>query len=392
MQTPFSDYQADALPKPHQKLWQRIRLFTEKLMNSVSDFWNAPGKFRWPLFLIALLGALASVFFLRSSLDLDQTVNIDHKPKGREVIVAKQSLGPGDVLTRENLAIGKVPDDFFEDSMFVPDRFPDIDGLVMTQTLAPGQALSTAHIRRSERRHPSLGLRRIQLVLADRYGFKQLPLPGDFVDFYWQMTQAHQASTTHPDNGSYLVEDVQLVSIKRSSEPDAQSSTRRSDKGSWIHVEVEVIPEAALRLLKASAHGALQMVLRNPDDRSLGQALSTSMPKKNSASTDRAAASSSQRPTAEKVQGKASQAEAAKSREHGLGSRVEVIRGGQRTLELIHPSVEHSQALSPDLARVTPSKAIEHDRSLDSREAQEMLQHLRRLTEPSSTQAGVIEK
>ncbi|MFZ9378835.1 MAG: hypothetical protein ACO25E_08560 [Burkholderiaceae bacterium] len=102
MQTPFSDYQADALPKPHQKLWQRIRLFTEKLINGVSDFWNAPGKFRWPLFLIALLGAFASVFFLRSSLDLDQTVNIDDKPKGREVIVAKQSLGPGDVLPSEN--------------------------------------------------------------------------------------------------------------------------------------------------------------------------------------------------------------------------------------------------------------------------------------------------
>jgi Flp pilus assembly protein CpaB len=392
MQTPFSDYPGDSLPKPDRKLWQRLRPFTAKLINSVSEFWNAPGKFRWPLFLIALLGALASVFFLRSSLDLDQTVSIDHKPKGREVIVAKQSLSPGDVLTRENLAISKVPDDFFDDSMFVPDRFPDIDGLVMTQTLAPGQALSTAHIRRSERRHPSLGLRRIQLVLADRYGFKQLPLPGDFVDFYWQMTQAHQPSTTHPDNGSYIVEDVQLVSIKRSSELDAQSSTRRPDKGSWIHIEVEVIPEAALRLLKASAHGALQMVLRNPDDRSLGQALSNSTLKKNVAIIDRAAASPSQRPNVEKIQDRATQAELAKSREQGLGSRVEVIRGGQRTLEQIHSSVEPSPAVSLDPARVSPNKGIEQDRSLSSKETQEMLQHLRRLTEPSSTQAGVIEK
>jgi len=134
------------------------------------------------------------------------------------------------------------------------------------------------------------------------------------------------------------------------------------------------------------------MVLRNPDDRSLGQALSNSTLKKNVAIIDRAAASPSQRASGEKIQDRATQAELAKSREQGLGSRVEVIRGGQRTLEQIHSSVEPSPAVSLDPARVSPNKGIEQDRSLSSKETQEMLQHLRRLTEPSSTQAGVIEK
>ncbi|NCW02220.1 MAG: hypothetical protein EBW20_10390, partial [Betaproteobacteria bacterium] len=143
-------------------------------LRTVLDFWNAPGRFRWPLFALALAGALASAAMLSPHLRIDAEPTLPPPPSQIEVIVAKQSLNPGDVLSKDNLAVGKVQKDFYDEAMLSPDRFSDIDGLVMMQTLAPGQALWTTHLAKPEHRHPSLGLRRIQLVLDDRYGFKQL--------------------------------------------------------------------------------------------------------------------------------------------------------------------------------------------------------------------------
>ncbi|NDE94323.1 MAG: Flp pilus assembly protein CpaB [Betaproteobacteria bacterium] len=273
MQTPLSNHSDEPKSLTRRFKGHQAIIVAARVGRFLSEFWNTPGRFRWPLFLIATLGAIASVGMLHTSLKVDSVAATESVAKQREVIVAKQSLSPGDVLTRENLAVGRVPEDFFEASMLSPDRFPDVDGLVMTQTLAPGQALLASHFAKSERRHPSLGLRRIQLVLEDRYAFKQLPLPGDFVDFFWQMAHNQSLNPQAADAGSYLVEDVKLLSIKRATEPGTQNHSRRLEKGSWVHVEVEVLPEAALRLLKASAQGALQMVLRNPDDRSLGAPL-----------------------------------------------------------------------------------------------------------------------
>jgi Flp pilus assembly protein CpaB len=335
-----------------------------------------------------MLGAIASARLLYSSLNVDTVNTSESVAKQREVIVAKQSLSPGDVLTRENLAIGKVPDDFFEASMLSPDRFLDVEGLVMTQTLAPGQALLGNHFAKSERRHPTLGLRRVQLILEDRYGFKQLPLPGDFVDFFWQLTHNQTLNPQATDAGSYLVEDVKLLSIKRATEPGIQHHPRRPEKGSWVHVEVEVSPEAALRLLKASLQGTLQMVLRNPDDRSLGTPWLRQEPQKPSAANSRSPVSSIQRPAAAPEGGRASQLDPGKSKEQtGQTNRVEVIRGGQRSIEqspmtVANPSDRNTSGR--DIDRVS----VHSDRPIPGRD---LMEHLRRLSEPGSTQTGVIE-
>lgn len=365
-------------------------------LRTVLDFWNAPGRFRWPLFALALAGALASAAMLSPHLRIDAEPTLPPPPSQIEVIVAKQSLNPGDVLSKDNLAVGKVQKDFYDEAMLSPDRFSDIDGLVMMQTLAPGQALWTTHLAKPEHRHPSLGLRRIQLVLDDRYGFKQLPLPGDFVDFYWQASQNQLSSLHPPDLHSYLVEDVRLVSIKRSAEPLTQNSSRRQDRGPWIHIEVEVLPEQALKLLRASAQGALQMVLRNPNDRSLGSPQTKhSSPEKNSiypgpaqshplkAAADRAKVRDQPAPVA--------------SVQLQSPVRVEVIRGGQRMLEPIQslhkdPNVTTAQnGLAQERANVLAS-----DRSRLSTQSggdlnQEVIDALRRLAKPAGTEAGVLE-
>ncbi|MBM3339895.1 MAG: Flp pilus assembly protein CpaB [Betaproteobacteria bacterium] len=392
MPTPFRHQVGDLKPFTYQLRIEQVKALALRICYGLLEFWNTPGRFRWPLFLIALLGAFASVAMLRSSFNLDVAPQSDVSTKQREVIVAKQSLSPGDVLTRENLAVGRVPEDYFEASMLSPDRFPDVDGLVMTQTLAPGQALSTNHVVKTERRHPSLGLRRIQLVLEDRYGFKQLPLPGDFVDFYWQISHGQQLGLHSTDIGSYLVEDVRLVSIKRAADPGPQSLSRRSEKTSWIHIEVEVLPEPALRLLKASALGALQMVLRNPDDRSSGPTVNKPESQRRDPAPAKLMMPSGQRvaPPAEVAQ--KNQVVSEKSKDSpSLGNRVEVIRGGQRSIEQTHQAPANQQNDRTGSARESEPVNGNVGHHLSGHEARELIERIRRLSETGSTQAGLVQ-
>jgi len=391
MQTPLSNHSDEPKSLTRRFKGHQAIIVAARVGRFLSEFWNTPGRFRWPLFLIATLGAIASVGMLHTSLKVNSVAATESVAKQREVIVAKQSLSPGDVLTRENLAVGRVPEYFFEASMMSPDRFPDVDGLVMTQTLAPGQALLASHFAKSERRHPSLGLRRIQLVLEDRYAFKQLPLPGDFVDFFWQMAHNQSLNPQAADAGSYLVEDVKLLSIKRATEPGTQNHSRRLEKGSWVHVEVEVLPEAALRLLKASAQGALQMVLRNPDDRSLGAPLPRPEPQKPNPATPRLSVPSVQRPVAATEGGRTSPLDSGKNKDQtGLANRVEVIRGGQRSIEqspmtAANPNDRHWAGRDIDRANANS------DRPIPSVDTRDLMEQFRRLSAPGSTQTGVIE-
>ena len=370
MQTP-SLQQRPSVEKPKIGASQGLKKILRQCITSAYEFWKMPGRFRLPLFLFALAGALSSAAVLHEQVSFD--TKTEEKPNGdvREVIVAKHQLRPGDVLTTENLAIGRVPVGFLDDGMLSPDKFPDLDGSVMTESLSSGQALLKSHLAQTAMRHPTLGLRRIQLVVEDRYAFKKLPLPGDFVDFFWQLPANHQINPSGQEVGSYLVEDVRLVSIRRADAGDHQNASRRS-KGTWIHIEVEVLPEPALRLLRASTAGTLQMVLRNPDDRSIG-----APPLKNQ---EPAPISRSRSGHAKGIDRDASANEfkAAKTRgsdpqgvtatlPEKAATRVEVIRGGQRTFEpmpYMHSGAGQSQQNSPSPANAGRSNA--QDRSVSN--------------------------
>lgn len=375
-------------------------------LDHIKGFWRTPGRFRLPLFLFSLAGAAVSAAFLSDIMSISSITKTQAIAPHREVIVAKSSLRPGDVLTKENLAVGRVPVEFFETAMLAPDRFSDVDGSVMTQPLSPGQALLSSHLAKNERRHPSLGLRRIQLVVEDRYGFKQLPLPGDFVDFFWQFPQGQSAGNANDQASSYLVEDVRLLSIKRANDTDNQNASRRA-KGPWIHIEVEVLPEAALRLLRASSIGTLQMVLRNPDDRSLGPP----QPKPNPVPSDNAFNhGGTHRGQPKSANSKLHNLEDPKPNAVALTkgpppikapAGVEVIRGGQRILEPTPPiSAEESRSSQTRSSNGIPlgagaygsgaAQALEEPNPSNQKSA-ELLENLRRLTIPSTAQSVIVQ-
>lgn len=322
-----------------------------KVLAAAQAFWRAPGQFRLPLFLIALGSGVASALALVSPFESREIP--PQVQETIEVLVAKRSLAVGEVASRETLAVRKLPTAYAAESMLPPERIDEVDGSVLKQFLAAGEPLLRSQLEEATQRlrHPSLGMRLVQVVVEDRFGLQNLPSPGDHVDLFWQ-----DQPTLHrgPGNtgGIFLLEDIAVKSIRRLKAEAGSASGRRNGLSGVVQVEVEVTPEHAIQLVRASSHGLLQMTLRHPADRGLlPLAMKPELPASRQATappkperikpestpptapgSHASATSVAPRPTqprAELAQG----ASARDPSQRAEGSAVEVIRGGQRSVQ-----------------------------------------------------------
>jgi len=240
-----------------------------EVLAAIRAFWKAPGQFRLPLFLIALGCGVASAYTLVVPYAHNPAASAE--PSNLEVLVAKRNLQPGEVVSRETVAVRSLPRAYAEEAMLSPERIDDVDGSVLKEFLAAGEPLlrSRMELPTERIRHPSLGMRLVQVVVEDRFGLQHLPAPGDHVDLFWQDQIAAQRGFGPGAAGLFLLEDVAVKSIRRLKAEPGSALARRNGGAGVVQLEVEVTPEHAMQLVRASAHGVLQMTLRHPADRGL---------------------------------------------------------------------------------------------------------------------------
>jgi pilus assembly protein CpaB len=371
-------------------------------------FWRAPGQFRLPLFLIALGCGIASAYSLVSP--FEERPSPAAPQESVEVLVAKRNLQAGEVASRDTLAVRRLPAAYAAEAMLSPERIDEIEGFLLQQHLAAGEPLLRSQIEDTAQRirHPSLGMRLVQVVVEDRFGLQRLPSPGDHVDLFWQDPPGMHRNSSLGGGGIFLLEDIAVKSIRRLKAEAGSALSRRNSTSGVVQLEVEVIPEHAIQLVRASSNGLLQMTLRHPADRGLlplagkpeypvgryaPAPFRGDRPKPDAVATGAIASSAAQAvpsaaatptpsvvrsavhapkpstPRSEDAGDRVTQAQGGLQRSEGSG--VEVIRGGQRTMqESVLPSLQgqrthHTRSdaglsASGDLRGLTPNPTRQH--------------------------------
>jgi len=236
---------------------------------AVRAFWRAPGQFRLPLFLIALGCGIASAYSLVAP--FEERPGPMAPQESVEVLVAKRNLNAGEAASRDTLAVRRLPAAYAAEAMLPPERIDEIEGFLLRQHLAAGEPLLRSQIEDTSQRtrHPSLGMRLVQVVVEDRFGLQSLPSPGDHVDLFWQDPPGMHRSSSLAGGGIFLLEDIAVKSIRRLKAEAGSSLSRRNGSSGVVQLEVEVTPDHAIQLVRASSNGLLQMTLRHPADRGL---------------------------------------------------------------------------------------------------------------------------
>jgi pilus assembly protein CpaB len=207
---------------------------------------------------IGLLTALAARSFLSHQMEAMAESN---KRETVDILVAKTEVAAGSKLSKENLAVRKIPVDFAQSGAVRPEDFARIDGKAIAFNLRSGEMLMWSQME--AQRAPTFsarlppGRRAITVVVDEINSISGMLEPGDLIDLMFAVEQNGQKLVLP------LLQSMQIMATGQRVVDDPKSG----EKAQFATVTLNATPEQAKNIIIARETGKLTALLRNPNDK-----------------------------------------------------------------------------------------------------------------------------
>lgn len=216
----------------------------------------------WALLLVALaIGGLAAMS-ARSYLNR-QMQAIENSAKGKTVtvIVAKNDIPKGELLSAENMALRPIPVEFAHSIALSPEDFERVDGQRLAYPVKSGEMIlwglmETARVPTFSA-NVAAGRRAMTVPVDEINSISGMLEPGDTVDLLATIDRNGQKATFP------VMQDVTVMATGQRSQDDPKTGGERQ----YTTVTIDTTPEQARLLIAARDAGRLTALLRNPQDK-----------------------------------------------------------------------------------------------------------------------------
>jgi pilus assembly protein CpaB len=219
---------------------------------------------------MGLLAFVLTHLYLKAEL-----TKIYGKARKVSIVVARESLIAGTVLTTQNTTVKEQFESSVANSVFRADKRQTIIGATLRHSLQPGEAISWIHVGRSSMNELTglsgtitTGMRAISIPVSAETAVSGLVRPNDKVDILGTFSFISTTNAAEMETVTFTV--LQHVTVLATgqetgrAELEISSNSRRS---SYNTVTIAVSPEEAELLAFAiNAKGSLMLTLRNPND------------------------------------------------------------------------------------------------------------------------------
>lgn len=211
--------------------------------------------------LMAGLAVVLSNNYIKSQVDYYKN-KFEQKEELVRVVVPKENMRRGDVVTGNAFAIREIPKNYADSNSVSESSFSIAQGQKLNFDLDKGRALLWAHLDGGLA--PTFsgkienGLRALTIRVDEINSISGFLQPEDNVDLLLTYADKSKGKLTHPvmQNLHVLATGVKTVVDK----------TGRTDGTRYNTITVQVTPEDAMRITLAQDVGKMTAVLRNPED------------------------------------------------------------------------------------------------------------------------------
>jgi pilus assembly protein CpaB len=216
----------------------------------------------WALLLVALtIGGLAAMS-ARSYLTRQmEAIEATAKGKTVTVIVAKQDIPKGEVLSAENMALRPIPAEFAHSVALSPEDFERVDGQRLAYPVKSGEMIlwglmETARVPTFSA-NVAAGRRAMTVPVDEINSISGMLEPGDTIDLLATIDRNGKKSTFP------VMQSVAVMATGQRSQDDPKTGDARQ----YTTVTIDTTPEQAKFLIAAREAGRLTALLRNPQDK-----------------------------------------------------------------------------------------------------------------------------
>jgi len=225
------------------------------------------------LFAAALVCGGIAVFagkgYLAQQLEAERVRLTPKPPRTVDVIVARQDLGKGELVTAQTMAVRRVPADYVSSSAIRPEQFDGFTGMRLAISLKAGEQLIAPAIVGGENmtfsHRVKPGIRALTIAVDEINSISGMLQPGDRIDLLFSARPPGEGAerSQQPEATVPLFQGLLVLATGKQVRAGVDE---RGAQRSFSTVTVEVEPEHAQRLVVAQRSGKLTAVLRNPDD------------------------------------------------------------------------------------------------------------------------------
>ena len=216
----------------------------------------------WALLLVALtIGGLAAMS-ARSYLTRQmEAIEATAKGKTITVIVAKQDIPKGEVLSAANMALRPIPAEFAHSVALSPEDFERVDGQRLAYPVKSGEMIlwglmETARVPTFSA-NVAAGRRAMTVPVDEINSISGMLEPGDTIDLLATIDRNGKKSTFP------VMQSVAVMATGQRSQDDPKTGDARQ----YTTVTIDTTPEQAKFLIAAREAGRLTALLRNPQDK-----------------------------------------------------------------------------------------------------------------------------
>jgi pilus assembly protein CpaB len=214
-----------------------------------------------------VVAAFAAKGYLSQELAAEKAKLSPKTPMVR-VVVAKQELPKGTVISMENLAVRAIPKDFVAGSAIAPERIENYIGAKLNVGLRSGESLLASQVDGADistfASKVKPGIRAITVSVDEVASVSGMVQPGDRIDLLWSVKPAalKLGDGQDPEQTVVFMQDVKVLATGKQVRPATEDQRQRS----YTTVTLEATSTQAQQLVVAQRSGKLTALLRNPED------------------------------------------------------------------------------------------------------------------------------
>lgn len=207
---------------------------------------------------VGILAALIARNYLARQIE-----EIESRGKGKSVnvLVAKQALKRGDVLSSETVAVRPIPIDYAHATAVLPDQFDRISGQRISYEVGAGEMILWGLLE--SKRVPTFsarveaGRRAMTVPVDEISSISGMLEPGDVIDLMVTVDRDKRKVTFA------LLQSVTVMATGQRSVDDPKTGETRQ----YATVTLDTTPGEAQRVIVAREAGRITALLRNPQDK-----------------------------------------------------------------------------------------------------------------------------
>jgi len=223
--------------------------------------------------LFGLFAVYAAKSYIHLSIDKEAS-KYRSKAETVGIVVAKQNLPEGTIVSEDNMAIRQVPKEMVASSMIRPEEFAKASGSRLQVGMRSGDPLVWPVLERWDATTFSgrlvAGVRAITIPVDDVNSISGMIHPGDLIDLYLT------AKPPELPGGAKIASGEQTFMLFQAMHVLATGQTVRTDKAvaaerntagsSYTSLTLGATPDQAQKIMVAQKAGNFRIALRNPSD------------------------------------------------------------------------------------------------------------------------------